>query len=348
MQDDHSDHSLDAQLENTLGVPCRAQFLADVASEQELQRFCRQALSQRRSVRVIGSGSNVLLPERVSGQVIRWRDSRPPSFEAPRSGRVTVTAMAGVNWHELVRRCVAAGAGGVENLALIPGTVGAAPIQNIGAYGAQLSDVVDAVRVYDLEADAFIDLSASDCQFGYRDSVFKRQPSWIVCSVRLMLAASSGRYAPTLAYGELAEELAARYSGRATIRQVMETVIAIRRRKLPSPRLMPNVGSFFKNPEVAGSQLAEFRSRWPDAPAYQVSTERLKVPAAWLIEQCGFKARASRQPRSVDVWYRQPLVLVNPARDKLNSVLELADDIANAVARTFGIELEREPELWAE
>lgn len=347
-----------ARLANTLALPSQADQLIEVGSEQALQSACRSLSEADQVVRVLGGGSNLLLPERVAGTVLRWQGGSIEVTERQVGTRVAVRATAGLSWHELVRRCVALGLGGIENLALIPGTVGAAPIQNIGAYGSQLSDVLESVRVYDTAADSFIDLAAIDCGFGYRDSVFKRRPSWIVCSVTLALTPVSRRYEYNLGYGELATELAARYPVGPSLRNVMETVIAVRRRKLPSPRSMPNVGSFFKNPVLPGDEAAEFQRRWPDAPMFPAAAQQAtgkahttgprKVAAAWLIEQCGFKRQAERQPTRVGVWHRQPLVLVNPGAESLRTVLDFAAEIVTAVEARFDIDLEREPELWPE
>lgn len=330
---------VDASISNTLATPCIADSLVSLRRGQELEELV--SLCRRKSQRlvVLGEASNVLLPDRLHATVARWA-CRGVSF-ADDGGDVRVTAEAGLGWHELVRRCVARGLWGIENLALIPGTVGAAPVQNIGAYGVELSDCLESVHAFDMRSSTWHELSTDELEFGYRSSRFQRQSELIVARVTLRLSRTP---APKLGYAGLSEELAA-MAARPSVRSVMEAVIRIRRRKLPDPHRVPNVGSFFHNPTLSAPEWAALRALAGDVPGFELPSGSWKVPAAALIERCGYKASADPNAQRLGVWYRQPLVLVNPQRCSAADVLAYAEQIRADVQARFGVRLQQEPGL---
>ncbi len=324
-------------LSNTLGVPCRVPHLEVVRREADLPAALARAGPQ---ALIVGGRSNLVLPERLLRPVliVAWRGIRCRC----RGDTVLLDAAAGESWHGLVRYSLGQGLGGLENLALIPGRVGAAPIQNIGAYGVELASRVDSVRVFDRDTGAVRALTAPECEFGYRDSIFRRNPgAMVVLSVTLKLAADAPA---VLDYPDVATELARRSGAHVDARAVAEAIIRIRRRKLPDPRRCGNVGSFFKNPVVVADQAAALRAEEPALVAYPAAGG-VKLAAAQLIDLCGWKGR---QVGDVAVWRRQPLVLVNRGRASGRDFLRLSEQIAESVQRRFGVSLEYEPDCLAE
>ncbi|TVP60401.1 MAG: UDP-N-acetylmuramate dehydrogenase, partial [Halomonadaceae bacterium] len=247
---------------------------------------------------------------------------------------------AGENWDAVVRHACDAGYRGLENLALIPGTVGAAPVQNIGAYGAELAQVLHDLTAYDRHQGAFVTLSNAQCHFAYRDSIFKQQPArFIITRVRLLLS----RTAPfRLGYGELARVLGDVEERELSSGQVAETITRLRQAKLPDPNELPNAGSFFKNPVVGPEHYARLKAAEPDLVAFADGTD-FKLAAGWLIERCGWKGYRNER---VGVHNRQALVLVNHGCGTGADILALATEIRQDVARRFAVTLEIEPRVW--
>ena len=286
---------------------------------------------------VLGQGSNVVLPERLD---------RPVVLAALRGLRLRVrgeeallTVAAGESWHGVVRYSLGQGWAGLENLALIPGSAGAAPIQNIGAYGVELSERVAEVRVFDRAEDRVRALSAEACGFGYRDSTFKANPArYAVLSLTLRLAR---RLPLRLDYPDVGLELQRRGLTKPTPRQVAEAVIRIRRRKLPDPRQWGNLGSFFKNPIVDPGDAERLAHSEPGLVAHPVP-DGVKLAAAQLIDRCGWKGR---RLGAVGVWHRQPLVLVNFGTGSGPDFLELGEQVRQSVRERFGVDLELEPSV---
>ncbi|RYE96858.1 MAG: UDP-N-acetylmuramate dehydrogenase, partial [Oxalobacteraceae bacterium] len=248
-----------------------------------------------------------------------------------------VRAQAGENWHGLVEWTLAQGLGGLENLALIPGTVGASPIQNIGAYGAEIKDTFHALTVFDFATGSTRTMTAADCRFGYRDSVFKHPEgrALVVLDVTFALPRA---WTPNLRYAELAQAL----EGIAdpTPRQIGDAVIAIRRRKLPDPAEIGNAGSFFKNPVVSGARCAQLLQAWPHLVHHRQADGSEKLAAGWLIDQCGWKGKTLGR---AGVYPKQALVLVNNGGASGAEVMALARAIQQDVRARFGVELEPEP-----
>jgi UDP-N-acetylmuramate dehydrogenase len=250
-----------------------------------------------------------------------------------------VTAGSGESWHELVRWSIGRGLSGIENLALIPGTVGAAPIQNIGAYGTELAETLHTVHAVDRATGEALAMDAAQCELAYRDSVFKGPLAdrLVITAVTLALTRT---FRPVLGYPDVSRELA-QMGARPTSASVAEAVIRVRRRKLPSPRTLGNAGSFFKNPVIDAQSLARLRAVLPSLPA-RPAGDRSRIPAAALIDACGYKG--VRRGR-VGVWFRQPLVLVNYGGATAHELLALADEIRASVANRFGVTLELEPSV---
>lgn len=325
---------------NTLRLPCVADELRVFDEETELAECLRAANARQVPVTVVGGGSNLVLRAKLPGLTVR-PSIRGLSFERLDTRRWRVVAGAGETWQELVRASLGRGIGGLENLALIPGSVGAAPLQNIGAYGRELSAVVDSVTAFDLRVGDFAKLSRRDCKFRYRDSRFKSEDvdRYVIVRVTMIL----GDREPTAGYPDVCRELG-RMGVRAGLTTVAEAVARVRRRKLPDPRRIGNVGSFFKNPQVTAQALDAVRGH-VDIDAYplaQPPTKQTlyKLSAARLIDCAGWKGvRAG----AVQVWPRQPLVLVNHGGASVNDVLDFARRIRVDVMTKYGVRLELEP-----
>lgn len=319
---------------NTLGFAAVAERLVTPKTDDE----CRKALALARAhdwpITLLGKGSNVILQPVINGLVI-VPSSQVYRFESVGADTVKVHADAGVDWPTLVEKACEQGLWGIENLALIPGHCGAAPVQNIGAYGAELADVLECVHLLHFDGRQET-LSGVQAQFGYRDSVFKRALAGRCLITGIVLKLSTVPH-PQLGYGDLA----ARVSMPCTPLDVAHAVSAIRREKLPDPKVIGNAGSFFKNPVITLEHAAVLRQRYPQMPVF-ANEEGSKVPAAWLIDQCGFKGC---HRGTVGVHDRQALVLVNRGGGDAAALLALADEIENAVHDHFGISLEREPRV---
>lgn len=322
---------------NTFGLPGHAAWLARIDSIEQLAALRTDAAWQQPRW-VLGAGSNVLISGDVAGLVLQVQ-LRGRHLLAEDAQAWYVQAGAGENWHELVLWTLDCGWPGLENLAGIPGTVGAAPVQNIGAYGMELAQRFHALQALDLHSGAMRTWEGTACQFAYRDSVFKRHAGdYLISSVTLRLPK---RWQPVLGYGELAQELAA-YAQPSAL-EIAQAVLALRSRKLPHPQHLGNAGSFFKNPVLAAAHFAQLRGRYPQLPHYPQAHGAVKVAAAWLIEQCGWKGK---RVGKVGVYERQALVLVNHGGASGREVLQLATAIQASVLDKFGIALEMEPVLW--
>lgn len=309
--------------------------MAQVRSVEELRKFLLPPAVEQ--ARILGEGSNVILAPNLTCRVCLMR-IRGIRLLPAGNGDVDLTVAAGENWHELVRWTLGQGVYGLENLALIPGSVGAAPVQNIGAYGTELSDFFLELTALDLHTGNMVVLDRRDCEFSYRGSLFKSSSQrFAITSITLRL---SRRAAPRTDYPDIQIELQRLGIDQPSPLQVAEAVIRVRRRKLPDPRKMPNAGSFFRNPIVSTAQAERLRTAHPDLKQFAVAGG-VKLSAAQLIDRCGWK---SRQDGSLRVWQRQPLVLVNPAGLDGRSVLKFADTIRQDVFNRLGIELEIEPD----
>jgi len=322
---------------NTFGLEARAARYVCFTSTDELQFLIRAGEFHRGRSMVLGGGSNILFTGDYDGLVAR---NAIPGITVKGSGdEVLVTAGSGVIWDDLVQFCVEQGYGGIENLSLIPGSTGAGPIQNIGAYGVELKDVFRSLLAIDLETGKPEEFDASSCRFAYRDSIFKNELKgrFVIVSVSLGL---SKEHVPDTSYGAIDEELGRMgIAGNPGIADVRRAVIAIRQSKLPDPEITGNAGSFFKNPVIPGPKFEEVRAGNPEVPFYLTDSGSAKIPAAWLIDRCGWKGKAHGNAAVHD---RQPLVLVNRGGAGGKEILELAEMVRASVMERFGIGLEME------
>jgi len=321
---------------NTLGLASRSD--AFVALRDPAQLPALSALAQAApSLLVLGGGSNVVLPERVPGLVARVAFEGVRLLEA-RPDAWIVEAAGGESWHGFVAACVAQGWDGLENLALIPGTVGASPVQNIGAYGVELQERFHSLTAWDVREARFVEMRAAECRFSYRDSTFKHdEPGrWIIVSVRFALPRP---WRPVLEYPDL-QRHARLADGAPSARDVFEAVCEIRRAKLPDPAVTGNAGSFFKNPIVPAAQREALAARFPGLVSYPQPDGRYKLAAGWLIDQCGWKGKALG---AAGVHDRQALVLINRGGATAEDIMGLARAVQDAVADRYGVRLEPEP-----
>lgn len=325
---------------NTLRVPCSADDLRTASSAEQLATLLGEADRDGVPVYIVGDGSNLVLRRRLPGRTVLVR-LRGVTFERVDAERWRVTAAAGETWQDLVQTTLERGISGLENLVLIPGSVGAAPVQNIGAYGRELAEVVESVTVLDRVRGAFETFSGEACRFGYRDSRFKDAGQrYVIVRIALLLGGLPVRGD----YPDVRRELAA--TGASGYQAVAGAVARARRRKLPDPALIGNVGSFFKNPVIPPRQFDELRGRldidgFPAGDAAQVQrVQMVKVPAARLIDEAGWKGVTRG---AVQVWPRQPLVLVNRGGATGRQVLDLAHRIQGDVEYRFGVRLTLEP-----
>jgi UDP-N-acetylmuramate dehydrogenase len=323
---------------NTLRVAATARRLAEVHSAAALPELLDSTPAQG-PVLVLGEGSNVLFAADYPGLVLRPLFADVSVLDDD-GATALVRAEAGTGWDHFVDWTLARGLAGLENLALIPGQAGAAPIQNIGAYGAEVADSIERVEAWDRAQGRSCSLGRADCGFGYRDSVFKREPErWIVTAVVFRLSRSP---ALRLDYAGVREELAAAGIAAPNAQQVAEAVRRLRRRKLPDPAVVGNAGSFFKNPVVAAPLAARLQAEFADLPVHPAGAGLAKLSAAWLIERCGWRGfRAG----DAGIAAQHALVLVNHGSASGEQLLALARLVSRSVRERFGVVLEPEPRI---
>lgn len=290
---------------NTFGIDVKARYFAQAHSDAEVRAALLEAARLELPVLVIGGGSNLLLTGDISALVLHMA-SRGRRLLSEEGDRVVVEAEAGEPWHEFVQWSLAQGCSGLENLSLIPGTVGAAPMQNVGAYGVEIKDVFAGLTALDRETGELKDFSLEECGFGYRDSLFKRNPGrWLILRVRFALSRSLHAH---LDYGPVRQRLHEQGVVEPTAQAISDAICSIRREKLPDPLELGNAGSFFKNPLVSAALGEQLRARYPGVVAYPQADGQLKLAAGWLIEQAGWKGY---RDGDAGVHRLQSLVLVN-------------------------------------
>lgn len=325
----------DAPVPNTLRVPARARVLARLEASRALPDLLADPDIAAGPLFVLGGGSNVLFTTGYDGTVLQVATR---GIEDPGTGRVRVAA--GESWDGFVRWSLEAGYAGLENLILIPGTVGAAPVQNIGAYGVELAEFVASVEAWDRVGGGFHTLAAAACGFGYRDSLFKREPErFIITAVEFDLARERP---PVLDYRGVREELAAMGVAEPGPADVGRAVERLRRRKLPDPAEIGNAGSFFKNPVVSADFARDLDREAPSLPSYALPDGSVKLSAAWLIERCGLKGYRAGD---AGISERHALVLVNHGRASGADLLAVVDTVREAVEKRFGVTLQPEPRV---
>ena len=325
---------------NTFGLAAQAKLMARVNSITNLQEILAHANLIKEKRFILGGGSNILLTKNVDALVIKNEISGIELIEETEDAFL-VKSGAGVVWHELVMHCIANGYAGIENLSLIPGNVGAAPMQNIGAYGVELKDVFHSLEAIEIATGNVETFTASDCEFGYRESVFKRKQKdqFVISSVSLKL---NKKPSFNTSYGAIEEELQRLGVTSPTIQHVSQAVINIRQSKLPNPKELGNSGSFFKNPVVSTAKYEELQSKHANIPGYPAG-EQTKLAAGWLIEQCGWKGKVVGNTGS---HAKQALVLVNYGNATGVEIFNLSEDIMKSVYNTFGVQLEREVNVY--
>jgi UDP-N-acetylmuramate dehydrogenase len=324
---------------HTFGTEVKARYFAELSERKELAGFLSSLGKDHKPLLFIGEGSNLLFTKDFPGTVVRIT-TRGITVKKENPEEVFLSAEAGERWDDVVKFAVGRRWGGVENMSLIPGNAGTAPVQNIGAYGAELKDVLwslDALDLETLESHTFLN---SECGFGYRESIFKRANNrFLILGITLRL---SKKPVLRLDYGQIREELHRSGVSEPTLHDVREAVIRIRSGKLPDPSVTGNAGSFFRNPVVSGELLDQIRFEHPEVVSYPFG-EQFKIAAAWLIEQCGWKGR---RQGDAGVYPKQPLVLVNYGSATGKEILDLASQIRNSIFEKFGVALESEVNIF--
>ena len=335
---------------NTFGVEAKAKYFAEVTSEEELvevlhqYRNLHQENPQKLPLMFLGGGSNVLFTKDFEGLVIKL-NLKGISEEMMNETDVLVTAKAGENWHDFVMHCLEKNYGGLENLSLIPGNVGTSPMQNIGAYGKEIKDTFVSCKVLNLEkiedgdTVPFEVFDKEHCRFGYRDSIFKQEGKGKYVILEVTFALTTVNHKIKTEYGAIKSDLEKMGISEPTIQDVSKAVIAIRQSKLPDPKEIGNAGSFFKNPTIPHQQFEDLQKKFPEIHFYPTG-EMVKIPAGWLIEQCGWKGKQVGNTGSHKL---QSLVLINANGNATGKeIFDFSTQIIESVKEKFGIELERE------
>lgn len=320
---------------NTFGINAIAKYFIEFSSADILAEI----LAEHQGVEkmTLGGGSNILFTKNFGGLVLK---NNIPGISVVNEDDDSfyVKVGAGVNWHEFVVYCVSNNFGGVENMSLIPGNIGASPMQNIGAYGVEIKDVFHELTAWNITENKMQCFNNSDCEFGYRESIFKKKykGQFIILDVTFKL---SKKPVFNISYGAITSELEKMNVQELTIQAISEAVIKIRTSKLPDPSVIGNAGSFFKNPEIDRHELYELLRIEPGIPNYKIDDETFKIPAGWLIEQCGWKGY---RKGDAGCYEKQALVLVNYGNATGKEIFDLSDEIKISVKEKFGIDLERE------
>ncbi|MDF1653829.1 MAG: UDP-N-acetylmuramate dehydrogenase [Coxiellaceae bacterium] len=322
---------------NTFGIDVQTHYLYKVSSTQQLLNDLPQLRSYQLPLLILGGGSNILLTSNYDGIVIKMENYGIETVSED-DEQIILRIAAGENWHQLVMHCVDKNYGGIENLSLIPGLVGATPIQNIGAYGVELKDVFQSLSAIEIATGKIVTFDYDQCQFDYRHSTFKAENKnkFIITDVTLRLSKNP---VTNTSYHGISQQLEDMCICSPTIQDVSRAVISIRQQKLPDPAVIGNAGSFFKNPVINADLFSQLQQRYPKLPSYIVDNEKHKIPAAWLIEQCGFKGKRIDQ---IGVHDKQAVVLVNHGNGAGNTIAELAKQIQKTVLDKFDVPLETE------
>lgn len=320
---------------NTFGIQVASRFFSAIKNTEELRSLLQNPTFKNMPIFLLGGGSNVLFTQNFSGLVIK-NEIKGIDLIKEDNDHIWLRVGAGENWHELVMHCVNHGYGGIENLSLIPGTVGAAPIQNIGAYGVELKDVFHQLEAMRVDDGALVTFSHQQCEFGYRDSVFKTKfkNQFVITHVTLRLLKKPNF---NISYGALQEVLQKNNISELTLKAVSDAVMTVRRSKLPDPQLIGNAGSFFKNPVIPESDFHRWQNKFPTIPHFSTnSADFVKISAGWLIEQCGWKGK---RQGDVGTYDKQALVIVNYGSGTGAAIQQFAQQIQQSVFDTFRIQL---------
>lgn len=323
---------------NTFGVEAKARYFTEVNSIDELKEALIFSKANALQLLFLGGGSNILLTKDFEGLAIKL-SLKGISEEYLNENEVQVTAKAGENWHEFVMYCLQKNLGGLENLSLIPGNVGTSPMQNIGAYGTEIKDVFISCQVLDLENLEIKVFNLEQCRFGYRDSIFKQEGKGRYVILEVTFKLTKKNHLIKTEYGAIQSELKNLGIENPTIQGVSKAVINIRQSKLPDPKEIGNAGSFFKNPTIPLTQFEALKQKFENIQGYP-NGDKVKVPAGWLIEQCGWKGKQIGNAASHKL---QSLVIINATGNATGKeIFDFSTEIINSVKEKFGIELERE------
>ncbi|ATA93763.1 UDP-N-acetylenolpyruvoylglucosamine reductase [Capnocytophaga canimorsus] len=323
---------------NSFGIDVIAETFVEITSEADL----KQALKLFPKCFVLGGGSNMLLTKDIATPVLHIQN-KGISIIKEDSDFIWIKAEAGENWHKFVLFCLEKGYGGLENLALIPGNVGTTPVQNIGAYGVEIKDVMESCQAINTQNFQNKTFTNSDCHFAYRESIFKttEKGNYIITSVTFKLTKQN--HILNIHYGDIQKVLAEKGISSPTPSEIAQAVMTIRKQKLPDPKTLGNSGSFFKNPIVNQALAEQIRNQYPQMPYYEMPEARVKIPAGWLIETCGFKGY---RQGDAGVHKNQALVLVNYGKASGTDIWNLAITIQQKVKNTFGIDIEPEVNVF--
>jgi UDP-N-acetylmuramate dehydrogenase len=323
---------------NSFGISAYAKQFAALTSTEDLVKIEENSW---KNVFVLGGGSNILFTKNVDALVLQNK-LEGIQVIAENESDIIIEVGAGTNWHNFVMHCIQNNWGGVENLALIPGSVGASPIQNIGAYGVEVKDVFNSLTAYNYKEKKWLTLTKSDCQFEYRESIFKHElkGSCVITAVQFKL---SKKHTLNKSYGAIQQELEKMKVGQVDIQAVAQAVINIRSSKLPNPKEIGNAGSFFKNLTIPVEQFEALQKQFAEIVFYKAGENKIKLAAGWLIEQCGFKGY---RKGDAGCHGKQALVLVNYGNATGVEIINLSNEIINAVQQKFGVHLEREVNIY--
>jgi UDP-N-acetylmuramate dehydrogenase len=329
------EENIDLSPYNTFRIKAKARFFCRIHSEADLKELMNHPVYTNNRHLILGGGSNMLFIHDFDGLVIK-SELKGLQVSDEDDTFIQLTIASGEEWHATVMYCVNQNWGGIENLALIPGTTGAAPIQNIGAYGIELKDVVHSVKGIHIPTGKEESIPAANCGFGYRESIFKHElkEKFFISSVTLTLRKKN--HILRTHYGAIDETLRSKHVTVPTIQSICDAVIDIRQHKLPDPKVIGNAGSFFKNPSIDQTTFQALHDKHPSIPHYPSENQLIKVPAGWLIEQCGWKGK---RRNNVGVHAHQALVLVNYGGSTGQEIFQLAEDIQASVIEKFDIKL---------
>jgi UDP-N-acetylmuramate dehydrogenase len=323
---------------NTFGIEANARYFSKISTEEELEELLSSEVYKNERHLILGGGSNILFTKDFDGLIIKV-DLQGIKQQEETDDTIDLNVKSGELWHNLVLYCVQQNLGGIENLSLIPGTVGAAPIQNIGAYGIEVKEVIQKVEAINLLTGKRKSFTNAECMFGYRESIFKHElrEKYFISSVTLTVTKKN--HLLNTSYGAIQDTLKAMQVTEPTIKNISGAVIHIRKTKLPDPTIIGNAGSFFKNPTITLLQYEQLKKPYSEIPGYPSVNQSVKVPAGWLIEQCGWKGK---RVNNIGVHAQQALVLVNYGNGKGSEIFQLAKNILTSVKEKFDITLTTE------
>jgi UDP-N-acetylmuramate dehydrogenase len=334
-------HNISLKPYNTFGIDVTAKYFVEINTTADLLSLQKQNIFKKSKPLILGGGSNILFTQNYEGLVIK-NNLKGIEVLKEDADLVLVKAAAGENWHNFVLWCIDRNYGGLENLSLIPGCVGAAPMQNIGAYGVEIKDVCKEVYALDLQSGEEVKFNNADCKFGYRESIFKNtlKNKYFITAVVFTL---SKKPVFNTSYGAIEQELANMGVKTPSIKAISDAVIRIRSSKLPDPVKIGNAGSFFKNPEVSKEKHNELKQKFEKLVSYPLDNGNFKLAAGWLIEFCGLKGKRKGQ---AGVHANQALVLVNYGGVNGHEIYDLSQEVLDTVKNIFGVTLEREVNIY--